>query len=129
MAKINKNISSRTKNQIKQKIKSASSQNPYFDGIRQGLTDVVDSLKTDKKLTCREVAFPEPPKEMKPKEIVDLREKQLHLSQHLFALLLNVSPKTVQAWEQNLNSPGGAALRLLWLAKNKPEIFKSIIPK
>ena len=107
--------------------KTGKTGNPYFDDIHGSLLEVIDSLEKGKKLTCREVTFPEPPEEMSADKIIDLRENKLHMSQNLFALLLNVSPKTVQSWEQSLNTPSGAALRLLWMAQNKPEFFKSII--
>ena len=102
-------------------------ENPYFEGIRGGLLEVIGSFEKGKKLTCREVSLPERPHRMSGKEIVDLRTKKLNVSQHVFALLLNVSPRTVQAWEQNLNTPGGPALRLLWLIKNQPDILRAIL--
>ena len=130
MAKAHKNktVTARNSKRASRAGKEEKPQNPYFQGIRDSLLDVVDSLEKGKKLTCREVTFPKPLKEIKAKEIVDLRENELHLSQHLFAFLLNVSPKTIQAWEQNQNTPSGAALRLLWLAQRNPDLFKSIIP-
>ena len=130
MAKVNKikKIASQGATSKKHTSKRKKTRNLYFEGIRDSLLDVVDSLEEGKQLTCREVYFPEAPKQMKAKEIVGLRKNTLHLSQHLFALLMNVSPKTVQAWEQNINTPSGAALRLLWLAQEKPDLFKSIIP-
>ena len=63
-----------------------------------------------------------PPKPMKQKEIVQLRE-QLNLSQPLFASALNVSIKTVQAWEQGLREPSNAALKLLTIARKHPEVL------
>lgn len=107
--------------------KSTKPTNSYFSGIRDGLADVLVSLEKGEKLTCHKVRFPSPPEPMKAREIIDLRENQLHLSQQLFAYLLNVSVKTVQAWEQAINTPGGASLRLLWLAREKPEVFRSIL--
>ncbi len=104
-----------------------TNQNQYFKGIRGGLLEVIDSLEKGKKLTCREVSVPEPPHKMTSKEIANLREKKLNVSQHIFALLLNVSPKTVQAWEQNVNTPSGPALRLLWLIRNRPDIIKFML--
>jgi len=63
-----------------------------------------------------------PPKPMKKQEIIKLR-KQLNLSQPLFASVLNVSVKTVQAWEQGLREPSHAALKLLTIAKKHPEVW------
>ncbi len=55
-------------------------------------------------------------------EIVKLRQ-QLNLSQAVFASVLNVSAKTVQAWEQGMRQPSDAALKLLTIAKKHPEFL------
>jgi len=116
-----------TKKTTKMTHKRQKPTNPYFIGIRDGLTDVLSALEKGEKLTCHQVSFPTPPEPMDAEEIIDLRENQLHLSQQLFAYLLNVSVKTVQAWEQAINTPGGASLRLLWLAREKPDVFRSML--
>jgi DNA-binding transcriptional regulator YiaG len=51
----------------------------------------------------------------------------LHMSQPVFARLLNVSPETVKAWEQGKNTPSGAAARLLELAERHPKDFLHLI--
>ncbi len=61
---------------------------------------------------------------MDKKDVAELRAR-LNCSQAVFANYLNVSPKTVQAWEQGIGKPTGAALRLLSIAKKKPEILTS----
>jgi len=38
-------------------------------------------------------------------------------------VILNINPKTVQAWERRSREPGDAALILLAIAKNHPEIL------
>ena len=65
---------------------------------------------------------PQPPKAMSPKDIARIREK-LNCSQAVFAMMLNISPKTVQAWEQGSREPGDAALKLLTIAKKHPEVL------
>jgi putative transcriptional regulator len=70
----------------------------------------------------RTTTLPAPPKPMKKQEIVKLRQ-QLNLSQAVFASVLNVSVKTVQAWEQGLRQPSDAALKLLTIAKKHPEVL------
>jgi putative transcriptional regulator len=70
----------------------------------------------------RTTVLPSPPKPMKKQEIVKLRQ-QLNLSQAVFASVLNVSVKTVQAWEQGLRQPSDAALKLLTIAKKHPEVL------
>jgi putative transcriptional regulator len=70
----------------------------------------------------RTTVLPAPPRPMKKHEIVKLRQ-QLNLSQAVFASALNVSVKTVQAWEQGLRQPSDAALKLLTIAKKHPEVL------
>ena len=65
---------------------------------------------------------PRPPKAMTPKDIARIRLK-LNCSQAVFAMMLNISPKTVQAWEQGSREPGDAALKLLTIAKRHPEVL------
>jgi putative transcriptional regulator len=59
---------------------------------------------------------------MDKNEVKELREK-LNASQPVFANYLNVSPKSVQAWEQGIGKPTGAALRLLRIAQKNPDIL------
>ena len=69
-----------------------------------------------------QVAVPKPPQPMSSREIAGLR-KRLNYSQSVFARVLNVSTKTVQAWEQGARVPSDAALKLLTIAKNRPEVL------
>jgi putative transcriptional regulator len=50
----------------------------------------------------------------------------LKLSQPVFAQLLNVSSETIKAWEQGKRVPDGAAVRLLEVAEDHPEV---LLPK
>ena len=56
------------------------------------------------------------------KEIVELR-KRMKVSQSAFAMLLNISTKTVQKWEQGENQPNGSSLKLLTIAKKNPKML------
>ena len=73
-----------------------------------------------KRVDLRVTVLPAPPAPMSRSEIVELRG-QLNCSQAVFARLLNVSLKTVQAWEQGVREPGDAALKLLTIARKNPE--------
>jgi len=44
----------------------------------------------------------------------------------VFARYLNISPRTVQSWEQGLGKPSGASLKLLSIAKKDPKILFEI---
>jgi len=45
------------------------------------------------------------------------------LSQQAFAILLGVSPRTLQDWEQGRREPTGAAKTLLRVAVSHPEVL------
>jgi len=51
---------------------------------------------------------------------------KLKLSQSAFAGLLGVSLRTLQDWEQGRRRPSGAAIALLRIAEQKPEVFLEI---
>jgi len=56
--------------------------------------------------------------EMPPQKIKYLRE-QAHLSQAVFAAVLNTSLSTVQKWEIGDKKPSGPSLKLLTLIERK----------
>ncbi|MFI5343369.1 MAG: helix-turn-helix domain-containing protein [Chlamydiales bacterium] len=60
----------------------------------------------------RVVEVPEPAMQYTSDDVKRIR-KSLDYSQECFALFLNISKKTVQAWESGRRSPNHAALRLL----------------
>lgn len=55
---------------------------------------------------------------LEPSEIRAIRERE-HISQPVFARYLNVSKGLVSDWERGVKKPGGPALRLLTIIKNK----------
>jgi putative transcriptional regulator len=48
------------------------------------------------------------------------------LSQHEFAELLGVSPRTLQDWEQGRREPTGAARTLLRVAVEHPKVLRQL---
>ncbi len=56
--------------------------------------------------------------EMPPQKIRSLREKA-HVSQAVFAAVLNISLSTVQKWEVGDKKPSGPSLKLLNLIERK----------
>ncbi len=57
-------------------------------------------------------------KDMPPKKIKLLREKE-HVSQAVFAAVLNTSVSTVQKWEVGDKRPSGPSLKLLSLIERR----------
>lgn len=66
------------------------------------------------------VMVPPTPRRRSGKQIAALRHR-LKQSQSGFARLLNVSARTMQAWEQGMRIPSGAALKLIAVAEKHPE--------
>ncbi len=92
-----------------------------FAELMESLQQAVEHARGERN-DLRTTVWPAPPKPMKKREIIKLRQ-QLNLPQALFARLLNVSVKTVQAWEQGLREPSHAALKLLTIVKRHPEVL------
>jgi putative transcriptional regulator len=84
----------------------------FFEGIKKGLEDAIEFEKKKKVLKTHLVELPEPPKEYTATDIKKIRKKGPY-SQAVFALILNVSPRTVQSWEIGARTPTHSALRLL----------------
>lgn len=83
------------------------------------------ALRTGERLRSRLVPnVPEPPPFDRAR-LLRLRE-HFQMGQTGFAVLLKVSPKTVQSWEQGIRHPSGATLRLLQLLES-PRILQLVI--
>jgi len=58
--------------------------------------------------------------EVRPPEIKSVRDK-LNVSQNEFAMMIGVSVRTLQNWEQGRRTPGGPAKALLRIASRNPQ--------
>ncbi|HXQ70281.1 MAG TPA: helix-turn-helix domain-containing protein [Pyrinomonadaceae bacterium] len=94
-----------------------------FTELREAMEDALAFERGKRRnLKVTRIQAPRAPKAMSPKDIARIRER-LNCSQAVFAMMLNISPRTVQAWEQGSREPGDAALKLLTIAKNHPEVL------
>ncbi len=84
----------------------------FFDELKDGLEEALEYQKGKVTLRTTSVELPEPPAQYTAKDIKRIRAREQY-SQGVFAMVLNVSPKTIQAWESGERSPSHAALRLL----------------
>jgi len=90
-----------------------------FDELVEALEGALE-FERGEKLDLRVVELPPPPEPLSAKQIAQIR-KRLNASQAVFAHLLNVSPSTVRAWEQGRREPNQAALKLLHIARERPD--------
>jgi putative transcriptional regulator len=91
-----------------------------FSKLKTGLEDAIAYHRGAQQLTVRDVEL-KPPAPMGAKEVLAVRAR-LRVSQAAFARILNVSPRTVQAWGTNARRRD-AALKLLSVAKKNPEVL------
>lgn len=94
-----------------------------FAELKEAMADALAFERGKRRdLKVTRIQAPRPPKAMSPQDIARIRQR-LNCSQAVFAMMLNISPKTVQAWEQGSRAPGDAALKLLTIAKKHPELL------
>jgi len=112
-----------TKSRKAQTNKTNYMSDEAFADLKQAMEDVLAFERGERRnLKVTRIRAPRPPKAMSPKDIARIRER-LNCSQAVFAMMLNISPKTVQAWEQGSREPGDVALKLLTIAKKHPEVL------
>lgn len=90
-----------------------------FRELKEALTDALH-YEQGEKVDLRVTEIPARPRELKPKEIRDIR-LALNATQVIFAEYLNVHPNTVRSWEQGNRKPRAGDLKLLAIAKSNPQ--------
>jgi|TARA_B110001452_G_scaffold69794_1_gene56377 putative transcriptional regulator len=86
--------------------------NDMFDELMTSVQEMDGIVKGQKK-AVRRFEFPEP-------EVKAIRE-QMGVSQDKFAVILGVSKRTVENWEQGRRHPTGAARSLLKIVEADPQ--------
>ena len=87
-------------------------KNELFDELLASVQEM-DDIVQGKKKAARVTEFPEP-------EVKAIREK-VGLSQNRFAMLIGVSKRTLENWEQGRRHPTGPAKALLRILAADPE--------
>lgn len=105
-----KNIKIRSKKEVNTSI---------LNGLSSAL-EIVQGKKPAKRM--REVIIPDLPL-YKGKDVKRVREK-IEVTQKIFAEVIGVSVKTIEAWEGNRNIPDGPAQRIFYALDNNPSFLK-----
>ena len=87
-------------------------ENRLFNELLAGVQEL-DNIVRGKNSAARVAEFPEP-------EVKLIREK-VGLSQDRFAMLIGVSKRTLENWEQGRRHPSGPAKALLRILDTDPE--------
>jgi putative transcriptional regulator len=94
-----------------------------FANLKESMEDAVAFERGKRReLKITRIQAPRPPKAMSPRDIARIRES-LNCSQAVFAMMLNISPKTVQAWEQGSREQGAQPLSCLRSRRIIPKFF------
>ena len=94
-----------------------------FESIMNGLNEAVEYEKG--KIPAKKTTLTiEPLPDISAEDIKAIRKK-LGFTQAVFAAVIGVSTKTVEAWETGTNQPIGPARRMISLIQFDPEILQS----
>lgn len=93
------------------------------DGLKEFAEDLTANEKVSTKYNMRRVVVDLQPETYGPNEVRDIR-RTLNASQSVFAMLLGVSVKSVQKWEQGETTPSSMACRFMDEIAQSPEHFR-----
>ncbi len=95
----------------KKSIKKARKET-FGESVISSLQEFIEASDRGEQITIRKMKLNLEPREYTGSEIKWTRER-LRVSQGVFARLMGVSVKTVEAWEADTNAPTGPVCRLL----------------
>ena len=91
-----------------------------YENIMQGLNEAIAYNEGKLEARTKKMSI-EPVPEMQAEDIKAIR-KNIGMTQVLFAALMGVSTKTVEAWESGRNTPEGPARRMLAMFQADPAL-------
>lgn len=92
-------------------------------GFGQAVLASLRGWERGEPLTVRKVPLIPVPRPRNGTDMKRFRTETLGVSQAVFAGLLGVSPKLVEAWESGRNAPAGPVRRLIELIERGPRAF------
>jgi putative transcriptional regulator len=97
---------------------------PFFERLKTALEEGIAHEKGE--LTLKTVEVISEPPEIDAATLASLR-RAAGMSQAVFAGLLNVSPRTLQSWEQGHRQPADASRRLIQMFAEQPKMFCQVV--
>lgn len=98
--------------------KNNEQHSELFMLLEESMKSCIDGLKTGNIRRQKRHLDIEPVKHYSPAEIKQVRVNA-NMTQSVFANLMGVTKKTIEAWERGTNKPSGPARRLFALIENK----------
>jgi putative transcriptional regulator len=93
-----------------------------FRDFMQGMNEIREHEQGKQKLRVDKVTITLL-EDFSAEEIKQIRNK-MAMSQRLFASIIGVSVKTIEAWEAGKNKPSGSSVRMLQLINTNPAVFE-----
>ena len=93
-----------------------------FESIVNGLNEAIEYEKGNPSAKTATITI-EPLPEITAEEVKAVRNN-VGLTQAMFAAVIGVSPKTVEAWEAGTNRPIGPARRMISIIQTNPNILE-----
>jgi putative transcriptional regulator len=103
--------------------KTRPSKAGFFSRLKTAMEDSIAYSRGQ--LSLKTTVLPAPPPPVSARRVIQIRERY-QMSQGVFAAALNVSPRTVQSWEQGSRRPNQGALRLLEIFDRQPEAVRKL---
>lgn len=97
-----------------------------FEKIKKGLEDAIEFEKGNYKLAKTRKLKIEPIPVYSAEDVKQIRNN-LNMSQSIFAVILGVSKKTIEAWEAGTNTPNGSAKRMLQIICIDRKVIDNIV--
>ena len=91
-----------------------------YESIMRGLNEAIEYEKGNIKAKTTKLSVAPLP-DVKSTDVKNIR-LSLDMTQVIFAAVMGVSVKTVEAWEAGTNTPSGTARRMLSLLKSDPSL-------
>ena len=95
-----------------------------YDKIMTGLNEALAHKRGEIKAKTTRMSIM-PVQEWKAAEVKQIRQGT-GLSQRMFARVMGVSDKTVEAWESGKNTPSGPAGRMLYVMRQDPKFHEKM---
>lgn len=96
-----------------------------FESLKASLNEAIEHAEGEREVRTRKITI-KPIPSFTAQEIKSIRTN-IEMTQAVFAQVLGVSKKTVEAWEAGTNVPNGSAMRLLQLFVENPALAKEEI--
>lgn len=97
-----------------------------IDNMLKSLNEAVEFERGNTQKARIRIIELKPVPRFEGKEVKEIRNK-LNLTQNMFAGLMGVSIKTIEAWEAGKNIPNGTAQRMLELLNENPSLIERVI--